>query len=64
MTVLDILQKINKETERLLEQLNSGASRMYEISTAGTIVERTAHLRDYYSGVIQQLQRVIETLRR
>ena len=64
MSVIDMLQKIKNEMERLLEQLNSEALRIYEISTAGAIVERTAYLRDYYSGVTDQLQRVIEMLRR
>lgn len=63
MPVIDILQKIKVETERLLVDLHNSATRVYEISAGGTIVERTAQLQDYYASVRDQLQRVIDLLR-
>ncbi len=62
MVVIDILQKVKKETEGLLGQLNSGSSRIYEISTTGTIVERTDQLRNFYEFVALQIEQVIALL--
>ncbi len=64
MTVIEILQKIKADTEQLLVRLNTSGSRLYEISTTGTIVECTAQMREQYEGVCQRLQRVIEMLRK
>ena len=63
MVVIDILQKIQSEAERLLGQVSSGSSRIYEISTAGTIVERTHQQRDFYEFVARQLDHAITLLR-
>jgi hypothetical protein len=62
MQAIEVLQEIRIETEQFLEQLDSGASRLYEISTAGTIVERTVPMRRYYRDILQRLQRVMELL--
>lgn len=62
MSVIEILQKIMTDTQRLLTQLDIGASRQYEISTTGTISERTTQMREYYLDVVQQVQRVIDIL--
>ncbi len=63
MVGIAILQKIQAEADRHLGQLRSGASRVYEISTAGTIVERTHQVRDFYELVARQLEHVIGLLR-
>ena len=62
MSVIEILQKIMTDTQRLLTQLDISASRQYEISTTGTISERTTQMREYYLDVVQQVQRVIDIL--
>lgn len=62
MIVIDILRNVKCETERHLEQLNSSSSRVYEISTSGTIVERTTQLRDFYQFIARQLQNIIDLL--
>jgi len=62
MVVINILQKIQVEAEKHLGQLNSSSSRVYEISTGGTIVERTHQLRDFYGFVSQQLEHAIKSL--
>ncbi|MGH8144231.1 MAG: hypothetical protein ACREU2_17165 [Steroidobacteraceae bacterium] len=64
MTAVETLQRIQTDTEHQLLRLNMNGSRMYEISTTGTIVEQTAQLREYYESVRQRLQHVIETLKR
>jgi hypothetical protein len=64
MNVVEILQRIQTDTEQQLLRLNMGGSRMYEISTAGTIVEQTAQLREYYESVRQRVQHVLETMNR
>jgi len=46
-----------------LAQLRSGLSRVYEISTAGAIVERTHQVREFYELVARQLEHVISLLR-
>ncbi|HEX4049463.1 MAG TPA: hypothetical protein VHY19_01095 [Steroidobacteraceae bacterium] len=62
MAVIDILQKIREESERLLGELDSSSSRIYEITTAGTIVERTHQLRTFYGFIVRQLGHAIELL--
>ena len=62
MAVIDILQKIREESEHLLGQLDSGASRIYEITTSGTIVERTQQLRGFYELIVQQLGEALPLL--
>jgi len=62
MAVIEILQKIRGEVERMLGQLNSGSSRFYEITTAGTIVERTHQLRDFYEFVARHLEQAASLL--
>jgi len=62
MVVIEILQKIRTEAERLLQPLTSGSSRIYEITTTGTIVERTDQLRDFYELTARRLGQVIELL--
>jgi hypothetical protein len=62
MAVIEILQKIREESERLLAQLDSGSSRFYEITTAGTIVEQTHQLRGFYQSIVQQLGHAIHVL--
>jgi len=64
MGVIEILLKIKSETDRLRSHLEASSARFYEISTCGTIVERTVQLHDYYATVQEQLQRAIELLRR
>lgn len=63
MVAVDILQKIQAEAEKLLGQLNSSSSRFYEISSAGSIVERTQELRDFYAFIGSQLEHVVTLLR-
>ena len=63
MVGIDILQKIQAEADRHLAQLRSGLSRVYEISTAGAIVERTHQVREFYELVARQLEHVISLLR-
>jgi hypothetical protein len=58
-----ILQTLKSEIEQLLAQLNSSASRLYEISTTGSIVERTIQVRERCQSLSEQLQRVIDLLR-
>ncbi|HTT05741.1 MAG TPA: hypothetical protein VMF64_10665 [Steroidobacteraceae bacterium] len=62
MVVMQILQKIRQESEQLCGQLDSGSSRLYEITTAGTIVERTQQMRSFYGFIVQQLGHAIELL--
>jgi hypothetical protein len=62
MGAIEFLQNIREESERLFAQLEAGSSRIYEISTAGTIVERTQQLRSFYELIGQQLEQVIRTL--
>lgn len=62
MVVIDILQKIREESEHLLGQLDSGSSRIYEITTTGTIVERTQQLRGFYERIVGQLEQAIPLL--
>lgn len=62
MVVIDILQKIRAESEHLLGQLDSGSSRIYEITTSGTIVERTQQLRSFYELLLRQLGQAIQLL--
>lgn len=57
-----ILQALKSEIEQLLAQLNSSASRLYEISTTGNIVERTIQVRERCQSLGAQLQQVIELL--
>jgi hypothetical protein len=59
---IDTLQKVKAESERLLTQLSSSSSRLYEISTTGTIVERTQQLRDFYEFVARHLGEVLHRL--
>jgi hypothetical protein len=63
MVVIDILQTLRTDAESLLGHLDSGASRIYEITTAGAIVERTGQLRELRESVAQQLARALELLR-
>ena len=58
-----ILQKLKSELEQRLAQLNASASRLYEISTTGNIVERTAQVRERCQNLIEQLQQVIDLVR-
>jgi HPt (histidine-containing phosphotransfer) domain-containing protein len=62
-TAIAILQKLKSEVEQLLAQLNSSASRLYEISTTGNIVERTMQVRERGQNLIEQLQQAIDLLR-
>jgi hypothetical protein len=62
MGAIEFLQKIREESEQLFGQLDSGSSRIYEISTAGTIVERTQQLRSFYELVGRQLEQAIRAL--
>jgi HPt (histidine-containing phosphotransfer) domain-containing protein len=62
-TAIAILQKLKSEVEQLLAQLNSNASRLYEISTTGNIVERTIQVRERGQNLIEQLQQAIDLLR-
>ena len=62
MIVIGLLQKIYQESERLLGQLDSGSSRIYEITTAGTIVERTHQLRSFYEFIVQSAGQAIRLL--
>jgi hypothetical protein len=62
-TAIAVLQKLKSEAEQLLAQLNSSASRLYEISTAGNIVERTLQVREHCQHLIEQLQQAMELLR-
>ena len=62
MVVIDILQKIREESEHLLGQLDSGSSRIYEITTSGTIVERTQQLRGFYELIVRQLAEALPLL--
>lgn len=62
MSPIAILQGIYVETEQLLAQLDSGAARLYEITTEGAITERTPAVRRYYRDIIGNLRRVIELL--
>jgi hypothetical protein len=64
MLAIDILQEIRTEAEQLLAKLDSKASRIYEITTVGTIVERTAPMQLYYRNIIEKLQCVIDLLRK
>jgi hypothetical protein len=59
MVVIDILQKIRDESEQVLGQLDSSSSRIYEITTSGTIVERTHQLRSFYELLLRQLGQAI-----
>ncbi len=61
---IDILRELHTETEQLLAQLESGAARLYEITTEGTITERTPAVRLYYRNVIRNLQSIIDSLHR
>ena len=62
MVVIEILQKTREESARLMAQIDSGASRLYEITTAGTIVERTHQMRSFYALVVEQLGEAIHLL--
>jgi hypothetical protein len=62
MVVIQILQKIRDETGQLCAQLDSGSSRLYEITTAGSIVERTQQMRSFYGVILQQLGQAIELI--
>lgn len=62
MGAIEFLQRIREESERLFGQLESGASRVYEISTAGTIVERTQQLRSFHELIGRQLEQAIRAL--
>jgi hypothetical protein len=62
MSAMQILQNIKASTERQLARLTSGSTRLYEITTAGAISERTAAMRDYYTDVSRQIQSVIDQL--
>jgi len=64
MPVTEILQGLKDDAERLLEPLSAGSARLYEISTTGALIERTAQMREYYENLCQQLQRGIDLLRR
>ncbi|HEX4023646.1 MAG TPA: hypothetical protein VHX52_02915 [Steroidobacteraceae bacterium] len=64
MTVIEILQSLKLEAERLLAPLDAGAARIYEISTTGALVERTVQMREFYQNLCRQLQRGIELLHR
>jgi hypothetical protein len=64
MTVIEILQGLKLEAERLLAPLTAGSARLYEISPAGALTERTAQMREYYENLCRELQRGIELLRR
>ena len=64
MAVIDILQKIRQESEHLLGQLDAGASRIYEITTSGTIVERTQQMRAFYALIVRQLGEALPLLAR
>lgn len=63
MVVIDILQRLRTEAEGLLGHLNSGSSRIYEITTSGSIVERTSQLREFHESLAQQLARALDLLR-
>jgi len=62
MVVIEILQKIREESERLMIQIDSGSARLYEITTAGTIVERTHQMRTFYALMVAQLGQAIHLL--
>ena len=62
MAVIEILQKLRAEAENLLGHLNSGSSRIYEITTSGSIIERTAQLREFHESIAQQIARVVDLL--
>lgn len=62
MAAIEILQNIYEESERLLGQLDSDSSRIYEITTAGTIVERTHQLRSFYGLIVQHVGQAIRLL--
>lgn len=63
MALVDILQHMKADTERFLHRLNNGESRLYEISSGGAIVERTHEFREHHEGLLQRLQRAIDTAR-
>lgn len=62
MVVIQILQTIRAESEQLCGQLDSGSSRLYEITTGGSIVERTQQMRSFYDFIVRQLGQAIELL--
>ncbi|MGH8142180.1 MAG: hypothetical protein ACREU2_06660 [Steroidobacteraceae bacterium] len=62
MSVIQALQKMKAETEALMPRLRSGSSRLYEISTNGTITERTTQMRSYFRRHPRLLQRLIDRL--
>jgi hypothetical protein len=64
MTAIQILQKIKADTEKLMPQVSEGSSRLYEISTNGTITERTAHVRAHFRRISRLLQGLIHRLRK
>ena len=64
MTAIQILQKVKADTEKLMPQVMEGSSRLYEISTNGTITERTAHMRTHVRRVSRLMHRLIRHLRK
>lgn len=62
MSPIVILQEMRIDTEQLLAQLESGASRFYEITTDGTLTECTPTLRQYYRNIIHNIHRLLELL--
>lgn len=55
------LQKIKNETEVFMRQLSFDKSRIYQITAAGDITERTADLRNYFQRILQSIEQLGKT---